>query len=169
MDTPALHTDRLVLDPLRVADAHEMVTVLADPALYAFTGGEPPDLVTLRRTYEALVVGPHGDAAETWHNWIVRLAADGTAIGTVQATSREDERRAAVAWVIGTPWQGHGYATEAARGLVGWLVSVGVRTIEAYVHPEHTASAAVAAGAGLQPTTELVDGERVWRRVVPRR
>ncbi len=71
-----------------------------------------------------------------------------------------------MAWVIGTPWQGHGYATEAARGLVDWLASAGVRTIEAYVDPDHAASATVAARAGLRATDELVDGERVWRLVV---
>lgn len=167
METPGLRTDRLVLDPLRVADADEMVAVLADPALYAFTGGEPPDLAALRRTYGQLAAGPSDGAAETWHNWIVRLDAVGAAIGTVQATVWEGERRAAVAWVIGTRWQGHGYATEAARALVDWLASAGVSTIEAYVHPDHAASAAVASAAGLQATDELLDGERVRRRVVP--
>lgn len=166
METPSLRTGRLVLDPLRVADADEMVDVLADPALYAFTGGEPPDLAALRRTYGHLVAGPPGGAAEAWHNWIARLGAEGPAIGTVQATVWEGERRAAVAWVIGTPWQGHGYATEAAQGLVDWLPTAGVRTIEAYVHPDHAASSAVAARAGLRATDEVVDGERVWRRVV---
>ncbi len=58
METPDLRTERLVLDPLRVADADEMVAVLADPALYTFTGGEPPDLEALRRTYGQLVAGP---------------------------------------------------------------------------------------------------------------
>ena len=166
METPGLRTGRLVLDPLRVVDADEMVAVLADPALYAFTGGEPPDLASLRTTYGHLVAGPPGDAAEAWHNWITRLAPAGTAIGTVQATVWEGERRAAMAWVIGTPWQGHGYATEAGRALVDWLASVGVHLIEAYVHPDHAASAAVAARAGLRATDELVDGERVWRRAV---
>ena len=139
--------------------------MLADPALYAFTGGEPPDLAGLRRTYGHLVAGPAADAVEAWHNWIARLEARGTPIGTVQATVWEGERRAAVAWVIGTPWQGRGFATEAARCLVDWLASVGMHTIEAYVHPDHAASAAVAARAGLRATDELVDGERVWRRV----
>lgn len=78
--TPRLRTARLDLVPLRPAAAGEMVDVLADPALYAFIGGEP--------------------------------------------------------------------------------------TIVAHVHPSHAASAAVARHAGLVPTEEIEDGERVWRWAV---
>jgi RimJ/RimL family protein N-acetyltransferase len=71
---------------------------------------------------------------------------------------------AEVAWVVGVPWQGRGYASEAARALVGWLVEAGAGEIVAHVHPGHTASERVAAAAGLVATGEEVDGERVWRR-----
>ena len=36
-----LTTERLALEPLRPDHAHELAPVLADPALHAFTGGEP--------------------------------------------------------------------------------------------------------------------------------
>ena len=144
-----------------------MALVLADPALYAFIGGEPSGPAALRDRYAALVVGHSSDGSAAWHNWIVRLRADGRAIGTVQATiaatAAASGDAAEVAWVIGLPWQGQGYAWEAARALVAWLDRRGVSIVEAHVHPEHGASAAVAARAGLQPTAELVDGERVWR------
>jgi RimJ/RimL family protein N-acetyltransferase len=165
--TPRLRTARLELGPLRVDDAGEMVAVLADPRLYAFTGGEPPDLATLRHTYGRLVRGASDDGREAWHNWIVRLAEGGPPVGTVQATVWADRPRAEIAWVIGVEWQGRGYATEAARALIGWLEGAGILTVEALVQPDHAASGGVARGAGLQPTDELVDGERVWRRVSP--
>ena len=41
-------------------------------------------------------------------------------------------------------------------------------TVEAYVHPEHEASAGVASNAGLLATDETVDGEVVWRRSTAR-
>ena len=75
-----------------------------------------------------------------------------------------DESTAEIAWLIGVPWQGLGYASEAAAALVAWLDGLGLATIEANVHPRHQASEKVAARAGLAPTEELVDGERVWRR-----
>ena len=59
---------------------------------------------------------------------------------------------------------GPGYAAEAAAAVVGWLAGGGVRTIEAHIHPDHHASGRVAARAGLEPSTDVVDGEVVWRR-----
>lgn len=62
----------------------------------------------------------------------------------MQATLTDDGRVAEVAWVIGTEWQGRGIAREAAEALVALLLEHGAHTIVAHVHPDHTASAAVA-------------------------
>ncbi|MEU2149735.1 GNAT family N-acetyltransferase, partial [Streptomyces globisporus] len=85
----------------------------------------------------------------------------GSLAGYVQATVRGP--RAEIAWVVGTPWQGRGYASEAAQGLAAHLVSAGgVRELVAHIHPDHAASAAVAVAAGLGPTGGWEDGERRW-------
>ena len=166
-DTPRLSTERLELVPLRLEDAAEMVGVLADPALYRFIGGEPPPLEELDRRFRVYLGGsPRASDGEAWHNWVVRLGEGGPAVGHVQATTREHGRRAMIAWVIGTEWQGRGYATEAARGLVAWLELEGAREILATIHPDHVASARVAANAGLRRTDETEDGEIVWCRTI---
>ena len=110
-------TERLVLAPLRVADAEELVGVLGDPALHEFIGGRPDTLEELRRRYAAMLAGP-GRPGELWRNWAVRRRADDAAVGTVQATltRHADGWSAEVAWVVGVPWQGRGYA--AGAGLV---------------------------------------------------
>lgn len=157
-------TERLVLTPLRVEDAEAMVDVLGDEKLYEFIGGRPEGPAELGRRYARLVAGS-GRAGEVWLNWIVRVAVGRRPVGTVQATVGRlgDGCGASVAWVVGVPWQGRGFATEAARGLVGWLRGRGVSAVSAAVHPDHHASAGVAAGAGLVVTDEVVDGERIWR------
>jgi RimJ/RimL family protein N-acetyltransferase len=157
-------TERLLLAPLHPGDADEMAGVLADPALHRFTGGRPATRQELRTRYAALAAGS-GRAGEVWRNWIVRRRADARPVGTVQATITRDRGgwAATIAWVTGVPWQGRGYAAEAARALVGWLARREVREVVAHIHPDHAASARVAARAGLRPTPDLVDGEQVWR------
>ena len=167
MSSPTLRTDRLELLPLDVSDAAEMAGVLADPSVYRFIGGAPPSLVDLRERFGRFAAGRSADGRQLWHNWVVRLSADGTAIGTVQATVDVAQPNAEIAWVIGVPWQGRGYASEAATALVAWLAGERIRSVIAHVHPDHAASAAVARRAGLLPTDELEDGERIWRWVAP--
>ncbi|WP_067457902.1 GNAT family N-acetyltransferase [Actinomadura macra] len=176
-------TPRLVLEPLAVHHADEMAVVLDDPRLHHFIGGEPLTREELRARYEHLVAGPAPFHQECWLNWVVRRARDGQAVGYVQATVKPAQpgftvtpraagstvtpsparNVASVAWVIGMPFQGFGFAGEAAHALVGWLLAHGAGEIVAAIHPENAASGAVAARVGLRPTAETADGETVWR------
>ncbi|MFL6151087.1 MAG: GNAT family N-acetyltransferase [Ornithinibacter sp.] len=162
MTTPPLGDGRLVLEPLRVDHAGEMVDVLSDAGLYAFTGGSPPSREELERRYAGQVAGPDR-ADEVWHNWVVRLGAGGPAVGYVQATLGPHDGVSELAWVVGTPWQGRGIARDAARLVLDRLPSLGVRRVLAHVHPDHVASQRVAASLGLRPTPVVVDGEVEWR------
>lgn len=157
-------TRRLLLEPLAVRHAAQMVEVLAAPQLYRFTGGSPPTLPELAERYERLAAGP-GRPGEGWLNWVIRQREDQQLAGTVQATLTSEPAglRAAIAWVVGARWQGRGYATESAQALIGWLREHGVMTIVAAIHPDHAASAAVAHRAGMIPTAERADGEIIWR------
>jgi len=159
-------TRRLTLVPLSAGHADEMATVLADPDLYTFTGGSPPTRQELRTRYERWIAGSR-DPAVSWCNWVIRLHSPRCLAGTVQATiSTGDQPVAEVAWVVGTPWQGRGIATEATRALIAWLGQQSVPTVIAHIHPRHQASAAVAAAAGLTPTSQLHDGEMRWRLTI---
>lgn len=166
--TPAvIRTARLDLVPLRVEHADEMAAVLADPALHTFIGGAPDGVTALRARYGRMLAGSP-DPAVSWLNWVVRLRTGQLPclVGTVQATvtpgADGDGPTAEVAWVIGTPWQGRGFASEAACGLVSWLTERAVQGVIAHVHPDHKASAAVAASAGLAATDVVEDGEVRW-------
>ena len=109
-------------------------------------------------------MGRSPDGAQRWLNWIVRRREDGRAIGTVQATVADEAGvvTAAVAWVVATPYQGRGYAREAAHVMVAWLRRSGVARIVAHIHPQHAASAAVARAVDLTPTDIVVDDEILW-------
>jgi RimJ/RimL family protein N-acetyltransferase len=152
-------TERLAMLPLQVEYAEEMAKVLAEPGLYVFTGGEPPSAEALADRYRRQVAGS-GDPGESWLNWVISSLQDDELVGYVQATVTADE--AEIAWVLGTAWQGRGYAKEAARGLVAWLQAQGAGRIVAHVRPDHAASASVAAAAGLSRTDQVDDGEFLW-------
>ena len=158
----SIFTDRLTLEPLQTSDATEMHLVLDDIELYAFMGGEPLQLNALQDRYAKLEAGSGRDT-EIWVNLITRLNSSGIAIGYVQATIYNGQRRFAdIAWVIGVTWQGKGYATEAATALVNWLQSQGIKEIRANIHPSHEASMGIARRLGMHPTEIQIDGETQW-------
>jgi hypothetical protein len=47
-----------------------------------------------------------------------------------------------------------------------WLPSVGVERLAAYIDAEHAGSMGVARALGLEPTSDRVDGEVVWERLI---
>lgn len=159
-----LATQRLSVEPLRVDDADELAPLLDDGRLHTFTGGQPATAEQLRSRYAHQVVGHSVDGTQGWCNWVLRTRESGVAVGTVQATIKAEgpAMTAEVAWVVGTAYQGRGYARECAAAMVAWLRSRGVATIAAHIHPEHHASAAVASSLGLSPTDVVVDGEIRW-------
>jgi RimJ/RimL family protein N-acetyltransferase len=181
-----LETRRLRLTAIQEADAAEMAVVLGDARLHEFIGGSPLGEPELRAQYRRWVAGS-SRPDELWLNWVVRRreiagpdetgdqvapgetggnVALGEAVGTVQATvtaGAGGRLAAEVAWVIGRPWQGSGFAAEAAAALVTWLAGAGVSEVTACIHPRHRASERVAERVGFLPTARTVDGERVWR------
>lgn len=153
--------ERLRLEPLTREHAAEMAEVLKDPSLNEQVDGEPPSAEYLATRYQALSTrrSPGGD--ELWFNWIIRLNAEGLAVGYVQATVRDNS--AALAWVIGTPWQGAGIATEAATAVIGVLHhELAVTSFSASIAPENWASQKVAAKLEMRRSGKVDDGEDVW-------
>ena len=159
-----IETERLTLEPLSPGHAEEMVTVLAAPELYAFTGGEPPTEGILRTRYSRQAIGhsPADDAG--WVNWIIRERTSQDVAGYVQATLtvEREELVADVAWLVTPSAQHRGIASEAATAMLAWLLERQVPVVRALIHPEHHASGRVAQRLGLLSTAALVDGESVW-------
>lgn len=158
---PELTTDRLVLEPLRIEHAVEMVDVLGDDELYEFIGGFPPNLEQLTERYEFQVARNHAENEE-WFNWILRLGRHGAALGFVQATLNGSN--ADVAWVVGVKWQGRGFAVEAGSRVITWFGDQGVNSFIAHIHPEHRVSQGVAHSLRFDNSGEVdEDGEEIWQ------
>jgi RimJ/RimL family protein N-acetyltransferase len=158
-------TSRLNVVPLTGDDAIELFPVLDDPALGHWTGEAPPaDADALRTRFMSWESRRSSDGGELWLNWTVRRRDDDRSIGHLQATVGDG--RTAIAWVVGTDFQRQGFATEAARALIEWLlVDLGAPTIMASIHPGNVASQIVAHRAGLRPTDSRDGPEVVWEYV----
>lgn len=159
---PPLRTARLELLPSEPAHAEALAAALADPALHEHIGAEPSTAGQWRARLERWAARRSPDGGEAWLNWVVVERSGGAVIGWVQATVTGSS--ADVAYVVGTPWQGRGYATEATRALLDHLATTGVTEISALVAPANTASVAVARHLGLTPDGTEVDGELRWSR-----
>ncbi|HCN78115.1 MAG TPA: GNAT family N-acetyltransferase [Verrucomicrobiales bacterium] len=113
-EAKSLHTGRLRLEPVHVAHAAEMFPLLSDTRIYEHLHFKPPaTLAELEERYRRQEAGVSPDGVERWHNWIVRLEADGGACaGFVQATLHT-ETTGDFGYIFGPAFWGRGIAFEA--------------------------------------------------------
>jgi RimJ/RimL family protein N-acetyltransferase len=138
-----------------------MFKVLSDEKLHGFTGGTPPESIdAIENWFSALEGRKSAEGDELWLTWILFTKESAAAIGYVQATVKSSHTD--IAWLVGSQWQGLGYASEAAATLTAWLTSNKLDVISAHVHPDHISSQKVAKAAGLYNSDRMEDGEDVW-------
>ena len=86
----------------------------------------------------------HPDTPGAWFQFAVALRPAGQLIGDCAAMPHaDDSRQCEIGFTIAPKYQGHGYATEAVRLLLGYLFTArGKHRITACCDPRNTASAA---------------------------
>ncbi len=153
---------RLELVPVTAAHAQAMFPLLAREELYRQIGGGPPEsMADLEQWFRLLETRRSPDGEECWLTWILFTEGGRDAVGYVQATIHGGN--ADLAWLVGVPWQGRGYAREAASALVNWLRAHGIGKISAQIKPGYGASEKIAESAGLRPSGQFHEGEEIWR------
>src|SRR5918999_4098892 len=151
MDTPDVATDRLDLPPL------------TPDALQALIDADPFFRDRLR---------DHPEEAAWWARLLVRRDT-GAAVGWAGFTGPPDETgTVTVGYAVYPACRGHGFATEAVRGLVLWaLAQPGVARVRATIPPGDAPSRRVAERAGLRPVGTDHDDEagevQVWAIEAP--
>jgi len=123
-----METERLCLEPLVASHAAELFEILSDPRLYRFIPQDPPTLAALTRRFRLLESRTSPDGREQWLNWVLRSRSTGRCLGTVQVT-RTADGRAQLAYELGVPFWGRGYATEACRRILQALWEAAVREV----------------------------------------
>ena len=158
-------TDRLDLLPL-TADALDALIRGAGAELTALTGSRFPEPVVAPPLMEDALAFMRDRVREQpdelgWWAWLVVSRATREAVGSVGLGGRPDADGAVVlGYSIYPAFDGHGYATEAARGLVTWaLDQPGVSRVRATIPPGHTPSLRVAEKLGMRQVGTAQDDE----------
>lgn len=155
-----IRTERLLLRRLTEADVPALLGWRGDPDVCRWLPFEPMTEADLREKvagrWAETVLG--GDASA------IRLGieAAGVLVGdlTLFVHDRENET-AEVGWVLSPAHEGRGYATEAARALLGIAFDdLRAHRVVARMDPENHASAAVATRIGMRREALLIEDER---------
>jgi ribosomal-protein-alanine N-acetyltransferase len=128
----ALHTDRLLLQPLRLADAEQSQRLFPQWEVVKFmTTTIPwPYPADGALTFYRDVALPAMERGEAWH-WTLRLRqSPEDHIGVIGLMAKEDH--AARGFWLGIPWQGQGLMTEAVTVVNDYCFDVlGFRALRA--------------------------------------
>ncbi len=111
---PTLATERLILRPMRAADAFDMYEYACreDVTEYLLWSPHP----SIADTREYLVSIEHRYAACDFYDWAVTLADSGKMIGTVGFTRIDlSHNLGEIGYVLNPEYHKKGYGTEAAR------------------------------------------------------
>lgn len=131
-DNLVIETTRLILEPIKVDHAKEMVSVLSSPKLYTYVPQDPPNLDKLKKTYQfwSKRISPDGD--EIWLNWAARLRESKRLVGQFQAGYKPEE--SSIAYTIGLEFQRTGFALEALTGIFAFLMDkMGTTIVKAWI------------------------------------
>jgi RimJ/RimL family protein N-acetyltransferase len=151
------HTDRLRLRPVERADAVEI--------FQTYAGEAAPTLFMpfARHRDIAESVAFAERCADCWASgsafpWAIVEKASETFIGVLEL--RLSPPKADFGYILGEPFWGRGFASEAATAVVGWAIAQpAIYRVWATCHPSNAASAGVLRKAGLRYEAMLANWE----------
>lgn len=138
----AIHTERLVLRRARPDDLEALFAMMSDAETMRYWSTPPHADIGRTREYLDSMIGAPADASD---DFIVER--EGVAIGKLGAW-----RLPEVGYLIGRPYWGQGYATEAMTAFVAHAFSHRTDHLTADVDPRNTASLALLARTGFRET-----------------
>jgi [ribosomal protein S5]-alanine N-acetyltransferase len=137
-----IRTPRLVLRRARPDDLEPLFAMMSDAETMRYWSTPPhADLATTQAWLDSMIAAP----ADTGDDFIVEK--DGQAIGKLGAW-----RLPEVGYLIGRPYWGQGYATEAMAAFVAYAFGHRTDHLTADVDPRNEASLALLARTGFRET-----------------
>jgi ribosomal-protein-alanine N-acetyltransferase len=111
---PSLHTERLILRPFSLEDAHDVQRLAGERVIAATT-------LSIPHPYEDGMaeewISTHAPRFESGDSVVfaITLRDGGALIGAIGLELRKDHNRAELGYWVGVPYWNQGYCTEAAR------------------------------------------------------
>lgn len=142
-----IETERLTIKPYASEDAAFLSALLTDPEIAKtfmvpeFDSPEQAEALAKK----LIAFSREEDTAHLEYG----IYLDGKRIGFVNDCGVEDEE-IEIGYVIHPEYQGHGYATEAVRAVIGELREMGFRKVTAGFFEENTASRRVMEKCGMK-------------------
>lgn len=148
-------TQRLEVRRLTMADLDAFHEIWGDPAVI-FWGAARDRAASRARLQDFVDRRLDGIVDSGW--FAVVRQRDGQLVGDVVLQPAPwDRDLAEVGWHFAKAWQGRGYATEAAAGLLAHAKQHGVEGVYAKILPDNVASRGVALRLGMRIVGELDD------------
>lgn len=147
---PLIESERLILRELTIGDAADLFVCQSNPEVFRYSRrSEETSLESATQTLNRLL---------KWHqerfmlSWAIVLKENQRFIGRIQIEDWSDEdHRAAVGYLLGKPYWGKGYATEALRAVIAYLFEqTTINRLYASAWAANIASARVLEKAGMR-------------------
>ena len=155
----SLETNRLTLRQFRESDLDEYAAICADPQVMRFLGGKP---YTRAETWRHMATMLGHWQLRGYGMWAVQEKSSGLLVGRIGFNHYEGWPGFELAWTLGRPHWGRGYATEGARAALDYaFATLEQPHVISLIHPDNTASIRVAERLGeqLEGRTELFGTE----------
>jgi RimJ/RimL family protein N-acetyltransferase len=144
---PTLQTERLTLRALSEADVEPLYRLMQDPDVMRYVGDRR--VPTLPETWRAVAGWLGHWTLRGYGLWAIQERKSGAVIGRAGIINPEGWPGAEVGYLLGRPWWGRGYATEAARAAMDWgFTAIGFDRLLSLIDPDNAASIRVAERLG---------------------
>jgi RimJ/RimL family protein N-acetyltransferase len=151
-------TERLVVRDWRDQDAPRMFDMYSRADVVRFLGSVPTPMPSVEAAHDRIARGVRRNAEQAGRTpcgwWAVEVRDTGQVAGTVALVPVDGstglDAPVEVAWHLHPDAQGHGYATEAARGALDRAHEAGLAEVLALTDEANTASQAVCRRLGLE-------------------
>jgi RimJ/RimL family protein N-acetyltransferase len=159
-----LTSARLALRRFQRADLTTLVTYRSDPAVARYQGWDAPYPAAEGARLIDEMMHRHPDTPGEWFQFAVALRSSRELVGDVGArVDADDPRQAEIGFTLAPAHHGHGYATEAARAVLDYLLGERAKhRVTACCDARNAASARVLERIGMRREGHL--RESTWAK-----